>query len=97
MEMEMTSSAPAHEGSAARGLATSVYAKLQSDELGKQLALADPGSAAQIISTELAAIDPAIQLHGVAERARGPMRELVVEWAHDGRSHEEVIVLPMQT
>jgi hypothetical protein len=93
----MTSPAHSHESSPSDDLATRVYAALQSDELGKRLALADPDSAAQIISSELAAIDPAIQLHGVGERARGPMLELVVEWAHNGRRHDEVIVLPMPT
>jgi hypothetical protein len=76
-----------------------VYAALQSTELGRQLALADPESAAQVISSELAAIDPAIRLLGVGERARGPMRELLVEWSEtaEGVPHQEVIVLPMQS
>jgi hypothetical protein len=76
-----------------------VYIALQSTELGHRLALADPDSAAQLISSELAAIDPAIRLLGVGERARGPMRELLVEWSEsaEGVPHEETIVLPMQS
>lgn len=76
-----------------------VYVALQSTELGQRLALADPDSAAQIVSSELAAIDPSIRLVSVGERARGPMRELLVEWAEsaDGVPHQETIVLPMQS
>jgi hypothetical protein len=76
-----------------------VYIALQSTALGQRLALADPDSAAQVISSELAAIDPAIRLLGVGERARGPMRELLVQWSEtaDGVPHEETIVLPMQS
>ncbi len=76
-----------------------VYAMLQSLELGERLALADMESAEQVISSELAAIDPAIRLLSVGERARGPMRELLVEWSESADSvpHQEVVVLPMQS
>jgi hypothetical protein len=76
-----------------------VYIALQSTALGQRLALADPDSAAQMLASELAAIDPAIRLVSVGERARGPMRELLVEWAEsaDGVPHQETIVLPMQS
>jgi hypothetical protein len=94
---DMNSPATFDDPSTADSLAIRVYAALQSDELGKRLALADPDTAAQIISTELAAINPAIRLTGIGERARGPLRELIVEWAIKGRAHEEVVVLPMPT
>jgi hypothetical protein len=76
-----------------------VYAMLQSIELGERLALADIESAEAVISSEFAAIDPAIRLLSVGERARGPMRELLVEWSEsgDGVPHQEVVVLPMQS
>lgn len=76
-----------------------VYIALQSSELGQRLALADPDSAAQLISSEFAAIDPSIRLMSMGERARGPMRELLVEWSDSaaGVPHRETIVLPMQS
>ncbi len=81
---------PPEEGVAAR-----VYSRLQSDELGKRLSLADPDVAAQIITSEMKMIDSNIQLRAIGERARGPMRELIVEWSASDGAHEEVIVLPM--
>lgn len=76
-----------------------VYIALQSTELGQKLALADPDSAAQLVSSELAAVDPSIRLLSVGERARGPMRELLIEWSEsaEGVPREETIVLPMRS
>ena len=52
-----------------------------------------------MIASEFTAIDPAIRLVSVGERARGPLREILVEWAETagGVPHEEVIVLPMRS
>ena len=76
-----------------------VYSVLQSEELGQRLALADMDSAQQVISSEFATIDPAIRLVSVGERARGPMRELLIEWTEPagGVPHQEVVVLPMRS
>jgi hypothetical protein len=75
-----------------------VYARLQSPELGQRLALADIESAQQVIAAELTAVDPTLQLLTLGERARGPMRELLLEWSQgNGARNDEVIVLPMQS
>ena len=76
-----------------------VYRVLQSPELGQRLVVADTESAQQVIASEFTAIDPAIRLVSVGERARGPLREILVEWAETagGVPHEEVIVLPMRS
>jgi hypothetical protein len=75
-----------------------IYARLQDAELGQRLALADIDVAQQLIGSELIAIDPTVRLLSLGERARGPMRELLVEWADgEGTTHDEVIVLPMQS
>jgi len=69
---------------------------LRSPEFVDRLAVADPDFAAQLVSTELAAIDPAIQLASFGERARGSLREIVVGWrgAGDGEAQQEVIAIP---
>lgn len=77
---------------------TRVYARLQSTELGERLALADMNTAEQVIASELTAVDPTIRLLSIGERARGPMRELLIEWSDaDATAHDEVIVLPLQS
>ena len=69
---------------------------LRSREFAEKLALADAGFADQLVSTELAAIDPVIQLVSTGERARGPVREVVVTWREgdSGAVHEDVIPVP---
>jgi hypothetical protein len=88
---------PQPESGAADPVASDVYARLQSAELGRHLALADLETAEHVIASELAEVDRAARLTSVGERFRGPMRELLVEWSDGGgTAHQEVIVLPMQ-
>jgi hypothetical protein len=72
-----------------------VYASLHSPELEEKLVLADSVSAEQLVATALAEIDPVISLVGFGERARGPLREILVEWrgAQTEVTHRETIVL----
>jgi hypothetical protein len=76
-----------------------VYASLHSSQLEDQLSLADSGSAEQLVASALAEIDPVISLVGFGERARGPLREILVEWrgAQADVTHRETIVLSPPT
>jgi hypothetical protein len=69
---------------------------LRSRAFAEKLALADAGFAEQLVSSQLAAIDPSIQLVSTGERARGPVREILVTWreGNSGAVHEEVISVP---
>jgi hypothetical protein len=84
---------------ATSSIADRVHEALQAHELGKKLALSDPEYASQLVSSELAAIDPAIEMTSFGERTRGPVHELVVEWREPvaGSDHEEIIALPVRT
>jgi hypothetical protein len=77
----------------AHDVANLVYRTLQSDVLGQRLMNSEPTLAADLISTELLAIDPAIRVLGIAERTRGPLRELIIDWDHAGQRHEETVIL----
>lgn len=67
-----------------------------SHELISRLARTDMEQAEELIASELAAIDPTLQLVGVGERPRGPVHEIVVTWreAASTANHEAVIALP---
>jgi hypothetical protein len=71
---------------------------LQSPAITTKLALSDPGFAEQLVSSELARIDPTLRLVSFGERARGQLREILVTWkaSEDGEDHTEVVALPLQ-
>jgi hypothetical protein len=71
---------------------------LGSSRLAERLALADPVNAERMIASELVAVDPKLRLMSFGERARGPVRELLVTWRHPdrGEDHEQVIALPLR-
>ena len=75
-------------------VASRVYASLQSEELGLRLALADPSAVEDVLARALTESDPANQLVGYGEQARGPHREVILAWSdRAGGRHHEVIVL----
>lgn len=67
-----------------------------SHELVSRLARADMEQAEELVASELAAIDPALQLVSIGERSRGPVHEIVVTWreADGAAEHEGLIALP---
>jgi hypothetical protein len=77
-------------------LTSRVTTALRSPDLSEKLARSDIGFAEQLISTEMALVDPALQLASIGERARGQLREIVLDWriGPHGELHQEVIVLP---